>query len=151
LFIIGRGAALGLEGGVGRRVVWCPSVPDVWVRCPMLTGGDFGCAAGWWGAVAKFGALFGGAAGGGAGFGRWRGAERGLVPFGARCLGSVPWVRCPMLTGGDFGCAAWWWGAVHDVAFGGEARSGGRWRRVAAYAAGRHEAGLGSVPDVDRG
>jgi len=89
LLVVRRGVA---EGGVGwrhirrggagrgwvrkvarrRRVVWCPSVPDVWVRCPMLTGGDFGCAAGWWGAVAKFGALFGGAA---ADLAEWRGGR----------------------------------------------------------------------------
>jgi hypothetical protein len=49
-----------------------------------LRGGVVGCGG-------EVGALFGGAAGGGAGFGRWRRvAARGLVPFGARCLGSVP-------------------------------------------------------------
>jgi hypothetical protein len=148
-----RGAERGLEGGVGRRVVWCPSVPDVdkrvvfvaaLLRCPMLTGGDFGCAAGWWGAVRRCcysvvrrGWRSGGLEGGGL-FGV---VAAGLV-FGARCLGSVPDV--------DKG--------VTSVA----RRGGGvRWRSLVPYSAGRRGAArglvpfgarcLGSVPDVDRG
>jgi hypothetical protein len=55
----------------------------------------------------------------------WRGASTGWDPIrrsdgagrggGDRHLGLVPLLRCPMLTGGDFGCAAWL-GAVPDVA-----------------------------------
>jgi hypothetical protein len=78
------------------------------------------------------------------GGGRWLGAAAYSAGWHEAGLGSVPDVdrrvvfvaallRCPMLTGGDFGCAARWWGSVPDVAFGGEARSGGRWRGVAAY------------------
>jgi len=57
-----------------------------------------------------------------------------------RCIGALASV--PDVDRWDFGCAAWWWGAVPDVAFGGEARGGGRWGGAGGGA-------LASVPDVD--